>query len=283
MISIIIPSFNRASTIKRSIESVLNQSYKELEVIIVDDNSKDNTKEIVESINDSRVRYIRHDKNYGANVARNTGVNNARGELVAFQDSDDEWINNKLEIQIEEMKLYDADIVSCAINKFVGSQKLIIPNRIIDDSKIQKEILYGNFISGQTILGKRECFLEEAFDEELPRLQEWELMIRLCKKYKIHFVNKPLVNVYLQDDSISSKPEKAIVALKYIMKKHESLIINDCNAMVTLYKMLGNYSMEADIYEVNYFNKAIYYDKYNLKLYIKSILYIVNKYIKKIG
>lgn len=282
VISVIIPTFNRASTIKRSIESVLNQTYKELEVIVIDDNSNDNTREIVENISDSRLRYIRHDKNYGANVARNTGVNNAKGSLIAFQDSDDEWLENKLEIQLKEMEIHNADIVSCAINKFIGEEKSIIPNRIIEDSKIEKEILYGNFISGQTILGKKECFLKESFDNKLPRLQEWELVIRLSKRYKIHFVNKALVNVYLQQDSISVNPEKAIIALKYIMNKHKELIINDNKAAITLYKMLGNYSMELGVYEQNYYYKALKYDRFNFKLYIKGLIYVIRKYINKI-
>lgn len=281
MVSIIIPTFNRARTIERSINSLLNQTYQDFEIIVVDDCSNDDTKEVIDEIKDDRIIYIRHEKNLGANAARNTGVMNAKGNIIAFQDSDDEWLENKLEIQMNEMNRTKADIVSCAINKYVGKQKTIVPEFEVEDNKISKEILYGNFISGQTILGKKKCFIDHEFDKLLPRLQEWELMIRLSQIYNIHFVNQPLVNVYLQNDSISTSPEKAVMALKIIKDKHKDLIFNDNKAIKTIYNMLGNYSMQARIFEENYYSKAIKYDKTNLKLYIKSGLYYLKKFLNK--
>ena len=99
MVSVIIPTYNRADTIKRSIESVLSQSYQDFEIIIIDDGSTDDTYRVVKEIRDTRICYIKGDKRMGANAARNIGVQRAKGEFIAFQDSDDIWRKDKLENQ----------------------------------------------------------------------------------------------------------------------------------------------------------------------------------------
>lgn len=96
-VSVVIPTYNRAHLVGRAIQSVLNQTYQDFEIIVVDDGSTDNTEEVVKSFNDPRIRYIRHDQNRGGSAARNTGIKMARGEYIAFQDSDDEWLPEKLE------------------------------------------------------------------------------------------------------------------------------------------------------------------------------------------
>jgi glycosyltransferase involved in cell wall biosynthesis len=103
LVSCIIPTYNRAHIVGRAIQSVLNQTYKNIEVIVVDDGSQDNTQEVVLSIKDERVRYIRLHRNFGAAFARNIGIANARGEFVAFLDSDDCFLPEKIEKQVELM------------------------------------------------------------------------------------------------------------------------------------------------------------------------------------
>ncbi|MGC8603005.1 MAG: glycosyltransferase family 2 protein, partial [Desulfomonilaceae bacterium] len=102
LVSVIIPTYNRAHLIERAVNSVLEQTYDKLEIIVVDDGSTDNTGNVLSQLQDgdSRVRYIRHETNKGSQSARNTGIRNARGDYVAFLDSDDEWLPYKLEKQI---------------------------------------------------------------------------------------------------------------------------------------------------------------------------------------
>jgi glycosyltransferase involved in cell wall biosynthesis len=95
-VSIIIPTYNRSRLLARAVKSVLNQTYQNFELIIVDDASTDNTEEVVGSFNDERIKYVRHEKNKGEAVARNTGIKAARGEYIASHDSDDEWLHEKL-------------------------------------------------------------------------------------------------------------------------------------------------------------------------------------------
>ena len=104
LVSIIMPSYNTAAYIKESIQSVLNQTYTNWELIIVDDCSTDSTDEVLETIKDSRIRYFKNDKNSGAAVSRNKALREAKGQWIAFLDSDDLWMSDKLEKQINFMK-----------------------------------------------------------------------------------------------------------------------------------------------------------------------------------
>ena len=103
MVSVIIPTYNRAARLPMSVESVLNQTYRDLEIIIVDDGSTDLTEDVVRAMSDSRIRYIKHPRNLGGCKARNTGVSNAKGEYIAFQDSDDVWHADKLEVELKAL------------------------------------------------------------------------------------------------------------------------------------------------------------------------------------
>lgn len=100
-VSVILPTYNRAHLLERAIQSVLDQTYPDFEIIVVDDASIDNTVNIIKGIINERIRYIRHEKNKGAAAARNTGIKLAKGKYIAFQDSDDEWLRDKLEKQIK--------------------------------------------------------------------------------------------------------------------------------------------------------------------------------------
>lgn len=273
MVSIIIPTYNRGNTIERCILSLQNQTYDDFEIIIVDDNSSDNTEDIIRRINDVRVKYIKHNINKGANAARNTGILHANGSIIAFQDSDDEWLPNKLEIQVKELINRNVDIVASSFYKYMDGKKTILPKEYINDENICKKILEKNFFSTQTIIGKSKCFKLEQFDDTLPRFQDWELMIRLSQKYSIHFINEPLVNVYVQDDSITKDPKKAIQAINIIMDKHRELIDNNKKALAELNILLGNINYEMNNFKKCYYLDAIRYDKLNYKTYIRLIMY----------
>lgn len=146
------PAYNSALTIKESIDSVLKQSYQNFELIIIDDCSSDNTVKIVKDVLliDNRIKLIQHTINQGAAAARNAGLDYASGDLVAFLDSDDKWIENKLEIQQEIFKNHDVDIVYSAYYRFNDTdlKKLVnVPERID-----LKRLLKGNPIANLTAI-----------------------------------------------------------------------------------------------------------------------------------
>lgn len=225
MVSVIIPSYNRESLIKRSVISVLNQEYSDIEVIVVDDCSTDNTLNVLAEIDDNRLKVCKLDKNSGACVARNKGIELAIGEYIAFQDSDDEFMPSKIKDQLEALKKNDADICVCQIERvgYVDSiTNKYFPNCeegfLSFDFMLQRSI-----ISTQMILAKKEVFKDNVFDPQMPRLQDFDLMIRLAQKYKIYFLKCPLCKVYMQDDSITKSNDKGIRAYERLLKKYEDI------------------------------------------------------------
>ena len=100
-VSVIIPTYNRAELLKVAIASVLSQTYKDFEIIVIDDASHDNTQELLTSLKDKRIRYIRHETNKRISAARNTGIVNSHGNYIAFLDDDDEWLPEKLQLQVD--------------------------------------------------------------------------------------------------------------------------------------------------------------------------------------
>ena len=226
-VSIIIPTYNCARLIGRAIQSVLNQTYRDFELIIVDDSSTDNTDKIVKKFQeqDKRVKYIRHEKNRGGSAARNTGIKNAKGEYIAFQDSDDEWLPEKLKKQIEVFKNTSSKVgvVYTGFWRIKDNEKTYIPQSWVKqkDGNIYFELLKGNFVGTPTILIKKKCFKKVGmFDENLPRLQEWELVIRLSKYYNFKCIDEPLLVSYYTSDSISANNDALIKAIELIITKH---------------------------------------------------------------
>lgn len=266
-ISVIIPTYNREKTIKKAIESVLNQTHNKLELIVVDDCSKDNTEEIVRSIEDKRLKYIKLKKNKGANYARNKGIELSKYDLVAFQDSDDIWHENKLEIQIKFLIKNNFEFIGSKYNQFLENKfNAIIPKFEIKEKDYLKILLEkGNFLSTQTFLGYKYIFIAERFDENLPRLQDYDFIIRIVKKYRVGFINFPLVDVYLQDNSISKDISKLYIANKIILKKYFKDFSYNKKNMSKLYLSIYTSSL--------LINKK---DKESLKLSLKYNITIKN-------
>ncbi|WP_270656140.1 glycosyltransferase family 2 protein [Aeromonas sp. Y293-4] len=278
-VSVVIPTYNRAHLIERAIKSVLAQTVTSLEVIVVDDCSIDNTADVVNSISDDRIIYIQLQNNSGANVARNIGVQHAKYNLVAFQDSDDIWHRNKLETQIDFLINHDLDIVASRYNQYIHDNfNAIIPPMMVDSKDLATIELTQNVMSTQTILGKRQCFLNEPFDISFPRLQDWELAIRLTSRYKCGYLNKPLVDVYLQADSISSNPEKLFEAYKMLLEKHHDLYKYEAlkyeAISITAYKA-------AVLAKKN--GKKLLYSAYEKNKSIKIIIYIFIDFMNMAG
>ena len=198
LVSVIIPTYNRCKLLQRSINSVLNQTHKNLEIIVVDDNSNDGTANYIGSLNDKRIVYFRHDRNKGGSAARNTGIMKANAEYISFLDSDDEWLPNKLERQLLLFEKYNSDygIVGCGrkLIEYKNNEQIEydrIPRENLGD--INKKLLKGlawpntEWWPGGTpaVIIKKKCFKKIGlFDESLPAAQEHDLYIRLSKHFK---------------------------------------------------------------------------------------------------
>lgn len=224
-ISVIIPTYNRGNLIANSIKGVLNQTYKNLEIIIVDDGSIDNTKEEVFKILNDRIKYIKLAKNSGGSNARNVGIKSAKGSLISFQDSDDIFYPNKLELQSKNIFNKHSHLDFCKIKVFhENSFSKFYPNERQENSIFKNNIFNeliskGNFISTQSILVKSRIMKKFCFDINLPRWQDYDLILRMLPKIKISYTNKTLVELHHQKDSITFSPQKLKKAIKVILKK----------------------------------------------------------------
>lgn len=210
MVSVIIPTYNRAHTILRSVNSVLNQTYKDLELLVIDDGSTDNTKELLEQINDSRLRYIYLGANSGASNARNAGVSYASGEWIAFQDSDDEWKPEKLEIQMNlASKHPEYSMIYSFYTGHFSNTTMSVPAEPLPpimEGDMYYTLLYRNVIGAPTTLIKKEAFLQSGgYDTTYKSLEDWEFVIRFSRNYLIGCIPECLMDAYLQDGGVSSQ------------------------------------------------------------------------------
>lgn len=209
-VSVIIPTYNRASKLMDAIKSVLNQTYFNIEVLVVDDGSTDNTKDMVESIEDKRIRYIKLPENMGASAARNAGAQYAESEIIAFEDSDDLWKVDKLEKQMAYWKEHpEFSMIYCQYTMHMSDATCIAPNKEWYgefEGDIFPWLLLRNTVGTPTMLMYRECFLEVGgFDTTMRSLEDWDFAIRFAEKYMIGYVEEPLVDAFFTEGGISSK------------------------------------------------------------------------------
>lgn len=241
-VSVILPTFNREKFIVRSLRSVVNQSFHDMEIIVVDDCSSDDTKDVVAGFEDPRIKYIKHTVNKGGGAARNTGIGAAQGEFIAFQDSDDEWVLDKLEKQMQVMLTVKSDVavVYSAYLWVTGSEVSYVPLNAPppEESEILAHILKRNFVDTSTAVVRKKYFDKFGlFDEDLPRYQDWDLFIRLAKHLKFSFVDEPLVISHCLKGGISTNDKAAITARKMIFEKNRSEITRDS-------RLLANFLFE---------------------------------------
>jgi len=233
LISVIIPAYNRAKTLRRSVVSVINQSRPVLEILIVDDASSDNTVDVARELIKQFpiVKLIELVENSGAQNARNIGVQKSSGEWVAFLDSDDVWKPIKIEMQID---LVNRD--PALIGVFTGFEF----HRSDENIKISKSLtcvhesdLYSENILGSTssaLIKKNKLIECGGFLLGMPSCQDWELWLRLNRLGALQVVNQPLVEIhYDADGRISGNKEKVIEGHNLIFDKINSEYANDAD------------------------------------------------------
>jgi glycosyltransferase involved in cell wall biosynthesis len=220
-VSVLIPVFNREKTIHRAIQSVLNQTFQDFELIIVDDGSQDGTAEVIKQIVDARIKYIRHPKNFGSSEARNTAIKSSLGRYMAFLDSDDEWLPEKLSRQMDAIRNQPEEIIAnvtgyCLIDEF-GIPRKELPSRPVS---WHKYLLMGCGLgAGTTLVVRREAFEKIGyFDPSLPRYTDWDWLLRYTKFYPLTITAELLAVIYR-----ASLPQAKVVeaAAQRFLDKHQ--------------------------------------------------------------
>ena len=219
LVSIIMPSFNTGRFIKKTINSVLNQTYKNWELIIVDDCSNDNTDEIVNNINDSRIRYFKNRSNVGAALSRNKALKEARGKWIAFLDSDDLWEKDKLEKQIKFMKYNNysfsyTNYVEIDENDAKTGIKISGPKRI---TKIgMKNYCWPGCLT--VMYNAEEIGLIQI--EDIKKNNDYAMWLKVCNKANCYLLNEELAMYRKRNGSISN--HSYFVLIKWHYKLYRS-------------------------------------------------------------
>ena len=198
LVSVIIPTYDRPRMLMRTIDSVLNQSYSNIEVIVVDDNEPETnarreTENLILQVQDKRLIYIKHEKNKNGSAARNSGFKVSKGEFIMFLDDDDEFFEEKISKQLEKMMSLDdtwGASYSGYIRKLNGKVK-IKSNETREGNLLVEELGRNLFVHAGSNLMIRRNVVEEldGFDENFMRNQDIEFLVRLLKKYKLAYVN----------------------------------------------------------------------------------------------
>jgi len=208
LVSVIIPAYNAGKYISETIKSVLKQTYSNIEIIIVDDGSTDDTVEKVNKFND-KVTLLTQ-KNKGVSCARNNAVSIAKGCWLAFIDADDLWLENKLELQINKLNKLNKLKWSHTNSFYFGENQ----SGFVTRSDLTKQysgqvfskLIINNFITTSTIIIKKELFLiHGGFDETLPALEDWQLWMNIAKSEPIHYIKEPLAHYRVYTGSTSRK------------------------------------------------------------------------------
>lgn len=229
--------------------SVLDQTYEHLELIVVDDASTDETPDILQLWRDERIRYIRLDRRSGAPAARNVGIDVARGELVAFQDSDDEWLPEKMRKQVAKFRSVPEScaVVYTPLVKFIGGSRIRLPSTSDDRPRsgdLSRALARSNFISTQTAILRPDALRSVGgFDVSLPRFQDWDLWFRLSRSYLFEYVDEELVIAYDSEDSISRDDDAYEAALEAILTKHADLFASERAMLVKHRRQLARLAM----------------------------------------
>lgn len=231
LVSVIIPTYKRPRMLGRAIDSVLNQTYDNIEIIIVDDNDEDNkyrieTQKFMNQYSDiSNIVYMKHKKNKNGAAARNTGIRNANGKYIAFLDDDDEFSPRKIELQLNKIinssEKYDA--VYCGYSYYKNNKKIkTIYERKEGDLQLDLLLMNISLSAGSTLLIKKEILNKlNGFDESFYRHQDWEFLVRFFRDYKIGFVNEKLVSLYIDDNSNKIDSLKLYKLKKQYLSKFE--------------------------------------------------------------
>ncbi len=222
-VSVVLPTRDHAAFLPRSLGSVLNQSERSLECIVVDDASTDGTAAWLSAVDDPRVRVVRLDRPVGAAAARNRALELAVGRFVAFQDSDDEWLPDKLERQLAA---FDASpppaVVYCGLWIDRDGKRDPAGADLLGDP-FTRILAYTGTVTTPTLVIDRAAVGEELhFDEHLPAMQEWDLLLRIARAHTIACVPDPLYVWYQHGGLRVSDASNQVRARRIIIEKYAS-------------------------------------------------------------
>ena len=294
LVSVIIPTYNRSELLKRAAESVLNQTFTNLECIIVDDASTDNTKDIVTEFDDDRIIYLKHEENKHVSAARNTGINRAQGKYVAFLDDDDMWLPTKLERQVQLLESLDETVgfVYCWMNYYDGDT--LVQERLptLRGDIFEKALASQPIGNASTLLVRKKCIEDiGGFDTNLLRGNDGDFIRRLCHSYKVDYIPEVLVKYFVNHGKkrITRSNEEGIrrniIGQKAKLEKFGNLNLDFPKQYSSILANIAASQCQLQNYKeaMTTFLEALKTSPFNFKIYRKilvSIKFIISKLFK---
>jgi glycosyltransferase involved in cell wall biosynthesis len=291
LISIIVPSFNREHTILRALNSLINQTYANIEIIVVDDCSTDNTVPLIKSLmkTEPRLQLVINPENQGPNPTRNRGIAHATGKYLSFLDSDDEWYLETIEILWNKIKTTSdkVGVVYAGINFITDTYERKIYPKF--RGNVFRDFMTKGAIGSYPLI-KREVFTKTGLFDESEELrrggnQEYELWIRIAQHYEFESVNEVLLKHYFHADSVTfqsaiKRPFTKINSYLYIWKKYQQYFTEDTDAYVffcyKIFEMLKDKPQKKLAKKIIFM--ALKTDKSKLRTYYHLIFYLNNFY-----
>lgn len=253
-VSVILPTLNRSELLRRSITSVLQQSYRDLELIVVDDGSSEDIAALVASFDDPRARVIRHEQCRGPGAARATGLAAARGDYLAFQDSDDEWLLNKLDDQVRELDACGTQVgaVFCGWIRYCLDERVWVypyPQlRKLIATDMRSAVRFHDKWFTQTWLVRRDVFERiGGFDAALQIWDDWDAMLRLSQVCEIRYCDAYQVVSYVTPGSVTDNLPRRIASIETLIQRHQDsgdrALLGRLHYMLARYRIIdGQYS-----------------------------------------
>lgn len=279
LVSVVISTYNYAEYLPTAVESVLNQTYKNLEIIIVNDGSTDNTDEVIAPyLKDERIKYIKQE-NVGQASAKNCGIRNSSGDYIAFLDADDYWREDKIEKQID---LFTADsslgVVFTMAEWIAEGQSIKVKACRPHTGWVVNHLIIDNFVPFSSSLVKKECFKKVGLlDETLTMAIDWDIWLRISVNFKFDFVNEKLI-VYRvgHPNQMSKKQEERQNQSDHVMNKfitNNPVLLTPRvlrQAMAYTYRNRGDYYQRIDKRKSLYFNmKSLLLNPFQPRVYLR--------------
>lgn len=254
LVSVVIITCKRPlALLQRAVKSALEQTHKNLEIIVVNDYPESpelaaSVRQLLDSFNDRRLQYIVHRQNAGACKARNTGILASSGAFVALLDDDDEWLPEKIELQLRGFRTDQTGMVYSPFYNITGSQPGKLTIRGTKSGNLAQTLLWTNCIGGSSMtLMRREVFDRcGLFDESFPAAQDYDMWMRIALKYDITCVNKPLTRRFWLEESISKDFSRKEHGFERFLEKYADLYAHNPAALNYRLNRRANKCMEQD-------------------------------------
>jgi glycosyltransferase involved in cell wall biosynthesis len=241
--SVIIPTHNRAEFLRSAISSVLKQTCQDFEIIVVDDASDDNTHEVVTSFDGRDIKYIRHEVNKGDAGSRNTGILNSTGRYVAFLDDDDEWLPEKLQMQLDVLgnslpKVGGMYTGLFKVNKTTG--KILGINIPEKRGELFQEMFIASPIVTSCVVLRRQCFEKVGlFDERIPYNNDYDMWIRIAEQFHFECIKEPLVIYHAHEGKLTTNLKLVLQGWEMVLEKYKEFFASNRRNYSRLYYNLG--------------------------------------------